>query len=171
MPSRDGPGGARAQSSARLPSAAPTDQVSYGDHPTPPPPADTWPRKPRPISVRLLAEVDDLTADAAEDEFDADHGIIQSDAEVMQSRPPNPIAPGWLPLAATTPVTFGHAAITIGPGATYPFLTMRPGATIARLDMQNASATKTIAATSRADSDHDGFTVKDGATAPAPPAS
>jgi hypothetical protein len=41
---------------------------------------------------------------------------------------------------------------------------------VQRLEMLNASA-KTIAATSQPDSDKDGFTVRDGATRPAPPKS
>ncbi len=93
----------------------------------------------------------------------------QYDAEVAELRPANPLGPGFLPLAATTPVTFDHATFSAG-GKTYPFLTVVAGGSVQRLEMLNASA-KTIGATSQPDSDKDGFTVRDGATAPAPPKS
>jgi hypothetical protein len=93
----------------------------------------------------------------------------QYDAEVAELRPANPIGPGFLPLATTTPVTFDHATFSAG-GKTYPFLTSVLGGSVQRLEMLNSSA-KTIAATSQPDSDKDGFTVRDGATRPASPKS
>jgi len=96
----------------------------------------------------------------------ADYG--QNDAEVAELRMANPLGPGFLPLAATTPVTFDHATLSAG-GKTYPFVTaVGAGAIVQRLEMLNASATTTIASTSAPDSDKDGFTVRDGATRPAP---
>jgi len=96
----------------------------------------------------------------------------QNDTEVAELRPANPIGPGFLPLADTTPVTFNHATYTAG-GTTYPFLTPLPAGSVQglqRLEMLNASAI-TIAATSLPDSENDGLTVRDGATRPAPPKS
>jgi Peptidase A4 family len=98
-------------------------------------------------------------------------GLRQYDAEVAELRPANPIGPGYLPLAATTPVTFDHASFTNTSGATYPFQTVLPGGSLSRLQMRATAPATTIAATSQPDSDMDGFTVQDGATVPAPPES
>ena len=95
--------------------------------------------------------------------------VSQYDAEVAELRPANPIGPGYLPLTATTPVTFDHATFANAAGKAYPFETVLPGGSLQRLYMQNDSATTTIAATSQPDSDKDGFTVQNGDTAPAAP--
>jgi hypothetical protein len=94
------------------------------------------------------------------------------DAEVMELRPANPIGPGYLPLAATTPVTFDHARVTNADNKTYPFVAALPSATVpVTYIMQNTAGTKTIAIPSQPDSDSDGFTIADGKTAPPPPKS
>jgi hypothetical protein len=91
------------------------------------------------------------------------------DAEVILLRPANPIGPGYLPLAGTTPVTFDHAKVTNADNNTYPFAADVPSATIpVTYVMLNDALTKLIAGTSQPDSDSDGFAVQDGKTPPPP---
>ena len=115
------------------------------------------------------ASVYDLTTRRSGGVINVTANYGQHDAEVAELRPANPLGPGFLPLAATTPVTFDHATFSAA-GKTYPFLTAVLGGSVQRLEMLNSSA-KTIAATSQPDSDKDGFKVRDGATRPAPPKS
>lgn len=119
------------------------------------------------------AVVDDLTTHHHGGVVSPPETYGQRDVEVAELRLANPIGPGYLPLAATTPVTFDHATLTAG-GKTYPFVTaVGPGATVQRLEMLSTSDSTAvqIAATSAPDSGKDGFTVRDGATRPAPPKS
>jgi hypothetical protein len=66
-------------------------------------------------------------------------------------------------------VTFNGATFTNAANDTYLFVTVLPGGTLQRLEMQSGSPATTIAATSQPDSGLDGFTVQDGATVPPPP--
>ena len=94
------------------------------------------------------------------------------DAEVALLRQANPVGPGYLPLAATTPVTFDHATVTNANNKTYPFVADVGGVTApTTLVMDKTAGTKAIATPSAPDSDTDGFTVADGPRAPKPPKS
>jgi hypothetical protein len=92
--------------------------------------------------------------------------------EAIHERPE--VGGGLATLATTTNVTFDPGSLsTAAPGTPVwkPLLTVVTGATLNEIFMLNNAGTATIASPSAPDSDHDGFTVADGATSPPPPKS
>jgi Peptidase A4 family len=74
-------------------------------------------------------------------------------------------------LTTTTNVTFDPGKYGTTSTANKPLMTANGGATVDQILMLNNADTAVIATPSKPDSDNDGFTVADGATAPPPPSS
>jgi hypothetical protein len=101
--------------------------------------------------------------------LDGPFTVTQQAVEVALFRPGNPIGAGYLPLAATRPVTFTHATYTTAQGKTVPLVTLPSGGKLQRLQMRNTAGTKTIAVASQAAKARNAFAVQDGdKTPPAP---
>jgi hypothetical protein len=95
--------------------------------------------------------------------------VTQQAVEVALFRPGNPIGAGYLPLAATTPVTFTRATYTNAKGKTVPLITLPSGGQVQRLQMRNTAGTKTIAVASQPAKARNACTVQDGSKTPPAP--
>jgi hypothetical protein len=101
--------------------------------------------------------------------LDGPFTVTQQAVEVAVFRPGNPIGAGYLPLAATTAVTFTRATYINAKGQTFPLVTLPSGGKVQRLQMRNTAGTKTIAVASQAAKARNAFAVQDGdKTPPAP---
>ncbi len=133
-------------------------------------------------SVKLVSgvwhmKVKDVTTgqSAGRTASQASAGSSEASAEAIHERPC--IADGCTSvsdlanLTQTTNVTFDPGKYGKTSTANQPLMHAALGATVDRIAMLANNGTTVIASPSNADSDNDGFTVADGATAPPPPSS
>jgi Peptidase A4 family len=133
-------------------------------------------------SVKLVSgvwhmKVKDVTTghSAARTATQSSAGSSEASAEAIHERPC--IADGCTSvndlanLTQTNNVTFDPGKYGTSSTANKPLMTVNGGATVDQIKMVNNADTAYIASPSNPDSDNDGFTVADGATAPPPPAS